>query len=234
MLIWAFVLLGRNAALQSFNSTLIANNSALEAEVASIKVDNDDLLAQNEQLHDENLALSSTITTLTQENEDLINNVSLRAERELELETEIDSLITTNSDLADNFAELDESTLAAREIMSILTSPTVDTVAIPGNPETQPDAAGQFVVDASSNTAILIVTGMDPLPEGSVYQVLLIQGSEHETAETFVVDTQGESVLIVSSENPLGSFDAVGVSVEPDGGSEQRTGEVVLLGSLIN
>lgn len=234
MIIWSFVLLGRNSALQSFNDTLSANNQELETEIATIKVDNEDLLTDNELLRDENLALTSALTTLTQENENLIENASLRAEREVELEAEIDSLITANGELSDNFAALDESTLAAREIMSILTSPSVETVAIPGNPETQPDASGQLVVDASSNTAILIVSGMDSLPEGSVYQVLLIQGSEHETAETFVVDTQGESILIVSSENPLGNFDAVGVSIEPDGGSVQRTGEVVLLGSLVN
>jgi len=234
MLIWAFVLLGRNAALQSFNQTLAADNEYLEDRVMIIKVDNEDLLAENELLRNENLTLTNRITTLAQENQNLINTASTRAERELELEAEINSLVAMNNELSDNYADLDESTLVAREIMSILTSPSVHTVAIPGNPETQPEAAGQFVVDASSNTAILIVTGMGPLPENSVYQVLLIQGSEHETAETFVVDTQGESVLIVSSENPLGTFDAVGVSIEPEGGSDQRTGEVVLLGSLLN
>ncbi|KAA3660704.1 MAG: hypothetical protein DWQ04_18695 [Chloroflexi bacterium] len=234
MLIWAFVLLGRNSVLQSFNQTLAADNDFLEERVMIIKVDNEDLLAENELLRNENLTLTNRVTTLAQENQNLINTASTRAERELELEAEISSLVAMNNELSDNYADLDESTLVARDIMSILTSPTVDTVAIPGNPETQPDAAGQFVVDAASNTAILIVTGMGPLPEDSVYQVLLIQGSEHETAETFVVDTQGESVLIVSSENPLGTFDAVGVSIEPEGGSEQRTGEVVLLGSLLN
>ncbi len=234
MLIWVFVLLGRNAALQSFNQTLTADNNYLETQVMSIKVDNDDLLAENELLRNENLTLTDRVTTLAQENQNLINTASTRAERELELEAEISSLTAMNNELVDEYAALDESTLVARDVMSILTSPAVHTVTIPGYPETQPDAVGQFVVDASSNTAILIVTGMDPLPDNSVYQVLLIQGSEHETAETFVVDTQGESVLIVSSENPLGNFDAVGVSIEPAGGSVQRTGEVVLLGSLIN
>ncbi len=234
MLIWAFVLLGRNAALQSFNQTLTADITYLETRVMSIKVDNDDLLAENESLRNENLTLTNRVTALAQENQNLINTASTRAERELELEAEISSLTAMNNELTDEYAALDESTLVARNVMSFLTSPAVHTVTILGNPETQPDATGQFVVDASSNTAILIVTGMDPLPDNSVYQVLLIQGSEHETAETFVVDTQGESVLIVSSENPLGNFDAVGVSIEPAGGSVQRTGEVVLLGSLIN
>jgi anti-sigma-K factor RskA len=112
-------------------------------------------------------------------------------------------------------------------------SSEVYAVTLPGTEE-QPEASAQLVVDPESNTALLIVDGMPALPEDSVYQVLLIRGTEHETAETFRVDTEGEGVLLVHSTEPLQSFDTVGVSIEPEGGSVQRTGEIVLLGSIIN
>lgn len=227
LFVWAFVLLGRNNSLQSENSAMVATQQSLGAELAEVEAQNEILQAENEALQATNAILEDTINALVVENDAL-------AASEARLTAEVENLRNAGEQLTAQLTELEQNTEMARRVLAILTSPDVDTVTIPGNPETQPQAQGQLVVDASSNMAILIVTGMEPLPEGSVYQVLLIQGSEHETAETFVVDTRGDSVLIVSSENPLGTFDAVGVSIEPEGGSEQRTGEVVILGSLAN
>lgn len=234
LFIWAFVLLGRNNALQAENRTLSAQRQQLADDVAALTAENETLAADNEALASENSVLENRVATLAEENDQLQLQVSNLAQREKELEADVDTLAERNEQLVAQLDALELESERARQVMTILTSPRVETVTIPGNPETQPQAEGQLIVDAESNTAILVVTGMEPLPADRVYQVLLIQGSEHETAETFVVDTQGESVLIVSSENPLGVFDAVGVSIEPEGGSEQRTGEIVLLGSLIN
>ena len=64
--------------------------------------------------------------------------------------------------------------------------------------------------------------------------MLLVRGSEHDTAETFTVDAGGENILVVKSPSPMSIFDTVGVSIEPEGGSPQRTGEIVLLGGIVN
>jgi anti-sigma-K factor RskA len=64
--------------------------------------------------------------------------------------------------------------------------------------------------------------------------VLLIRDDGHDTAETFAVDVQGQKALIVHAQAPLDTFTAVGISIEPKGGSPQRTGDVVVLGSLVN
>ena len=101
-----------------------------------------------------------------------------------------------------------------------------------GGTEQNPGAAATLVFDPETDLAILVVNDLPQLEGDEVYQVLLIRGSEHDTAETFTVNTGGENILIVESPQPMSIFDTVGVSIEPTGGSVQRTGDIVLLGEL--
>ena len=82
--------------------------------------------------------------------------------------------------------------------------------------------------------AILVVSDLPQLENEEVYQVLLIRGAEHDTAETFSVNAGGAHILVVQSPRPMAIFDQVGVSIEPVGGSEQRTGDVVLVGEIVS
>ncbi|MCB8929329.1 MAG: anti-sigma factor [Ardenticatenaceae bacterium] len=225
LLIWGFSL---NRQVQNLNQDveqLTADNGSLRGEFESVSSENLTLTARVAELQAANQALDQQIDELAGNNVDLIaiNN----------------SMQTDLVQAEANLAELESFSAALEaEIAGILANQPFDSadvyaVSLPGTEE-QPEASAKLVVDPESNTALLVVDGMPDLPEGSVYQVLLIRGTEHETAETFRVDTQGEGVLLVHSTEPLASFDSVGVSIEPEGGSVQRTGEVVLLGSIIN
>jgi hypothetical protein len=190
-------------------------------------------------LTSENLGLTARVAELQAANQALDLQIDEMAQNNV-------NLLATNSSLQTGLeqasAELEQLQAYSAALEVELTdalalrpfdSSNIYTVALPGTEE-QPEASAQLVIDPVTNTALLIVDGMPELPEGAVYQVLLIRGTEHETAETFRVDTEGEGVLLVHSTEPLQSFDAVGVSIEPEGGSVQRTGDVVLLGSIIN
>ena len=74
--------------------------------------------------------------------------------------------------------------------------------------------------------------GLTPLEAGKTYQVWLIQGETPVSAGLLKVDANGQGVLVVSSETPIGSFDALGISVEPEQGSPQPTGDIVVLSAL--
>lgn len=232
LVVWTAVLFGRNSALQVLNEGLVTDNVQLSAEVSTLNAQNDALAAKNDTLNAANSSLENQVRDLTQANGDLLARVNNLDTANAALETEIASLLAMNAELTEAYAALETDTESAQQVLALLTSPTVEAVTIPGNPETQPEAQGQLLVDGDRETAVLVVAGMEPPPQGSVYQVLLIHDTGHETADTFVVDTQGESVLIVHSEQPLSTFNAVGVSVEPAGGSPQRTGDIVLLGSI--
>ena len=70
-----------------------------------------------------------------------------------------------------------------------------------------------------------------PPPEtGTTYQAWLIVGGAPVSAGTFDVDASGRGLHHIAA--TTGSFDAVGVSLEPAGGSDQPTpDQIILLGA---
>ena len=106
----------------------------------------------------------------------------------------------------------------------------VITVSLRGT-DVQPGAQGQLIADPNEQSAVLVISGLPPLEPGKTYQVWLI-GDAPVSAGLLSVDENGQSVLIVTSEESIGSFNSLGISVEPEGGSEQPTGEIVVLSDL--
>jgi anti-sigma-K factor RskA len=106
----------------------------------------------------------------------------------------------------------------------------VITVSLKGT-EVQPGAQGQLIADPNEQSAVLVISGLPPLEPGRTYQVWLI-GDAPISAGFLTVDANGQSVLIVTSEETIGSFNSLGISIEPEGGSEQPTGEIVVLSEL--
>jgi anti-sigma-K factor RskA len=57
-------------------------------------------------------------------------------------------------------------------------------------------------------------------------------GQDAPVSAGLTVDENGQSVLIITSQEAIGSFNSLGISIEPDGGSEQPTGDIVVLSEL--
>lgn len=75
-------------------------------------------------------------------------------------------------------------------------------------------------------SSAMIVDGVAALPESRVYELWYIGESGPRAAGTFTVDASGESWFVLTGD--MRSGDAVGVTVEPVGGSEQPTTEPVV------
>lgn len=106
----------------------------------------------------------------------------------------------------------------------------VITVSLKGT-EAEPRAQGQLIANPEESSAVLVISGLPPLEAGQTYQVWLI-GDAPVSAGLLTVDENGQSVLIITSQESIGSFNSLGISIEPDGGSEQPTGEIVVLSEL--
>jgi anti-sigma-K factor RskA len=104
------------------------------------------------------------------------------------------------------------------------------TVSLRGT-NAEPQAQGQLIADPASQSAVLVVTGLPPLEPGKTYQVWLIAGAP-VSAGLLTVDANGQGVLIVTTTESIGSFQSLGISVEPEGGSPQPTGDIVILSEL--
>jgi anti-sigma-K factor RskA len=120
---------------------------------------------------------------------------------------------------------------AQSEVIAAITSPNVQPMTIAGT-EHQPGARGQLLADPQARSAVLVVAGLSPLQPDQTYQFWLIRGDKPISAGVFRVDDRGRAVLPIASDDAVGSFDAMGVSIEPEGGSEQPTGEIVMLSEL--
>jgi len=96
----------------------------------------------------------------------------------------------------------------------------------------QPRPLGQLIANPNDQSAVLVISGLPPLEQGKTYQVWLI-GDAPVSAGLLTVDENGQSVLIITSEEAIGSFNSLGISIEPEGGSTQpTTDQIVVLSEL--
>ena len=222
------------ARLNSVNNT----RRGLEAELASSDAAQEALQSEIADLtQDLDVANGFADTYEKQLTEVLLENQQLQQiadEAELnrdEVATQVASLLSENENLVGRNATLEERLSAQQEILDLFSSTESLAAGLDGTPNS-PNASATIVFNPNSEVAILLVSDLPELQDEEVYQVLLIRGAEHDTAETFSVNAGGTNILVVQSPSPMSIFDQVGVSIEPVGGSVQRTGDVVLVGEI--
>jgi len=128
-------------------------------------------------------------------------------------------------------AQLQEELAQQREALALIASPNSQTFVVSGT-DHQPGSHGQLIADSETGSAVLVVAGLQQLEAGKIYEFWLIKGDTPVAAGVFEVNEEGKAILQVSHAVTPGSYDAVGVSVEPEGGSVQPTGDIVMLGGI--
>lgn len=98
--------------------------------------------------------------------------------------------------------------------------------------ENTPGAAGYLIVGADGMNGAVIVDKLPPLGTDMEYQLWLIKNDEFTSGALLAVDETGYSGRRVSAPDNLLTYSAASMTIEPAGGSENPTGEVVLVGSL--
>lgn len=132
--------------------------------------------------------------------------------------------------------ELTAGQLAARvaeqdEVLGWLSSSEAVMKGLQGTEEA-PRARGMFVGYPEGNSSLLVAYGLPPLPEGKTYQLWLIRDSKRTSGGTFAVDSNGNGLLLVKAPDKITSYQAVGITTEPLGGSPGPTGNRVMGGNL--
>ncbi len=126
--------------------------------------------------------------------------------------------------------QLQEQLAAQNRLLAQLTAPGARITEV-GGTALQPEARGHFIADPQRATAVLVVSGLRPLPPDEVYQFWLLRDGVAVGAGLFTVDEAGRAVLAVDS-GVTDEFTAVGVSIEPAGGSLAPSERIVMLGEL--
>ena len=99
-------------------------------------------------------------------------------------------------------------------------------------PDENSPATGFVVISADGDDGALVVDGLPPLPEGQQYQLWLIRDGQRTSGAVFSTDENSYGGTRIRAPRSLLDYSAVGVSVEPAGGSDHPTGPQVLAGTL--
>ncbi|MFK7800906.1 MAG: anti-sigma factor [Anaerolineae bacterium] len=234
----ALILAGLTGLLGARLGTVSNTNQALRDELDANRVAKAELEQQMVTLNQELDAANGFVTTyenqlteVLQQNQQLQELADTAQLSRDEVATQVAGLLSDNDGLLSRNSALEERIAAQNEILDLFSSVDSEAINIGGTARS-PESSATIVFNPNSDVAILLVSDLPQLESEEVYQVLLIRGTEHDTAETFTVNAEGKNILVVKSPSPLSIFDTIGVSVEPVGGSAQRTGDVVLVGEI--
>lgn len=145
-------------------------------------------------------------------------------------EAELDQL---RADLAKREQELGglRRALGQRdEMLTFLRSPRVKVISLAGLEQAK-SAGALLLFDPDTKKAFFFAFNMPPLPPGKTYQLWAIV-DKPISAGTFTTDAGQKSRLIIRSIPDLARITKFAVSIEPEGGRPQPTGDVYLVGQL--
>ncbi len=97
-----------------------------------------------------------------------------------------------------------------------------------------PSATGFVLISADGNDGALVVDGLPPLAESQQYQLWLIRDGQRTSGAVFSTDENSYGGTRIRAPLSLLDYSAVGITIEPLGGSPQPTGTRVLGGPLIH
>jgi anti-sigma-K factor RskA len=95
-----------------------------------------------------------------------------------------------------------------------------------------PAAVARVVWNPGTREAVLLAAGLDPAPQGKVYEAWVIAGGAPVPAGTFQVDASGKAVLRLPAVDETRSVKTFAVTIEPAGGTPAPTGPMVLAGAV--
>jgi anti-sigma-K factor RskA len=104
-------------------------------------------------------------------------------------------------------------------------------VALNGT-EFAPESSGMIVISRDGLYGTLVVDHLPVLDESQQYQLWLTRDGQRTSGGVFTVSDHGYGSMEIESSQPLGSYGAFGITIEPAGGSPGPTGDKVLGGDL--
>lgn len=90
-------------------------------------------------------------------------------------------------------------------------------------------ASATVVLSRSEGRAVILTDAMDPAPEGKVYE-LWLQTPSGDMVPAGLMPDRSDAVMVLDGDASQAT--AVGITVEPDGGSPQPTSDPIALFSL--
>ncbi len=122
-------------------------------------------------------------------------------------------------------AELLDKHTSEQTAIAMLAYPTTKTLAFEEN-----GVSGSLLVDKQRNLLAVFAWNLALPPAGKTYQMWLIDPKGDRTSGGFIAPETGYPfvMVVIHSPQPLTSFNGIGITVEPIGGSPKPTGPRIL------
>lgn len=118
------------------------------------------------------------------------------------------------------------------ELLAILEARDVDLVLMDGL-DVNPNGFGKVVWDKDNGQALLQVANMPAVPTAKEYQLWFVINNQPFSAGVFAVnDPTRDNFFKIQELNQSASQGAFAITLEPEGGSPQPTGDMYMLGAL--
>ncbi|MBX3050204.1 MAG: anti-sigma factor [Caldilineaceae bacterium] len=95
-----------------------------------------------------------------------------------------------------------------------------------------PESRAILMYQPTAQQALLFAEGLPPLSPDQVYQLWLVKDDNRISGGLFQVDANGYGLLLIDAPLGLGSYDRMGVTPEPAGGSPGPTAPAVVRASF--
>ncbi len=116
-------------------------------------------------------------------------------------------------------------------VLQVLHTPRASIWDLSGTPEA-PNARAALLGSPETDMAVLVVSGLTPLPPERDYQLWFLREGQPVGSAVFDVGQSGEGQLVIRAPRQLGHYDLAAITPEPAGGSAGPTGPIMLAGQI--
>ncbi len=134
--------------------------------------------------------------------------------------------ISLQSDLSAQRTQIAAAREGWQTMIVLLNDPAVHWYAVAGDM-----ANGHFWLAPQGKVGCLVAQRLPALTADQVYQVWLRHGTERTSGGLFE-GRNGNGWILIRANEPLASYDSLGVTIEPRGGSSAPTGSPILQGPI--
>ena len=205
--------------------TLALQDSAARAEL-------------QEEVQEDLQVVTAKIDAVTADQQELAAVVEEESSAMAQVDELLSDVMTEQTDLANqvqtvaqNESEMMDIVKEQRTLTYMAATPN-SSVNMLWSSQQSASARGMMFMSGDGRIGILAVLDLPPLPDDLVYQIWLFKDGLRTSIGTFTVDATGYGQTVIQLVAPVGEFDAIGITVEPAGGSSDPTGDQVLVGDL--
>lgn len=145
------------------------------------------------------------------------------------LQAELAQMRDSASAVSNQNAQLGEQLAETIQINSVLSSPSPRVLRLEGQ-EPAPGSSATVYWDVQGNRWV-VTANLPPAPEGKVYQLWFVTAEAKISAGLIRPNRAGHGFEILPFPSDIGPLAAAAITLEPEGGSEQPTMPIYVLGA---